>query len=205
MSTTRLQMYPTSINQKHLDLAVKAMRQGGIIIYPTDTFYAYGCDALNQKAIEQLCRIKGINPLKTNLSIVCASISQAAGYARIDNRAFDILRRNLPGPFTFLLPSAPSLPRVFRGRKTVGVRVPSNPIATALATALGNPLLSTSLPADPDMGNIVVTPDEADLINPTVASIIIDAGECGHEQSTIVNLTDSASPVIERPGAAQLI
>nr|WP_305238969.1 Sua5/YciO/YrdC/YwlC family protein [uncultured Muribaculum sp.] len=78
-------------------------------------------------------------------------------------------------------------------------------MATALATALGNPLLSTSLPADPDMGNIVVTPDEADLINPTVASIIIDAGECGHEQSTIVNLTDSASPVIERPGAAQLI
>ena len=108
-----MQMYPTSINQKHLDLAVKAMRQGGIIIYPTDTFYAYGCDALNQKAIEQLCRIKGINPLKTNLSIVCASISQAAGYARIDNRAFDILRRNLPGPFTFLLPSAPGCALIY--------------------------------------------------------------------------------------------
>lgn len=205
MSVTRLQMYPTSVNQKHLELAVKAIRQGNIIIYPTDTFYAYGCDALNQRAIEQLCRIKSINPLKTNLSIVCAGISQAARYARIDNNAFDILRKNLPGPFTFLLPAAPSLPRVFRGRKTVGVRVPDNAITTALAEALGNPLLSTSLPADPHTGETAMTPDEADMINPAVASIIIDAGECGNRQSTIVNLTDSTSPTIERHGAAELI
>lgn len=204
MSMTYLSMYPTSVNRQHIDSAVEALRRGEVIIYPTDTLYAFACDALNQRAIEKICRIKGINTRKTNLSIVCSDISQAAEYARIDNRSFDILRRNTPGAFTFLLPSAPTLPRVFKDRKIVGVRIPANPIATALAAALGNPLLSTSLPADPETGLPVTRAEEAALLHQSAASLIIDGGESGTEPSTIVDLTDSYNPEITRRGAGNL-
>ena len=140
-----LRMYPTSINERYLDEVVKSLEDGGLIIYPTDTLYAIGCDALNNSAIEHLCKIKGVNPQKQTLSVVCSGISMASEYARIDNEAFRILRANLPGPFTFILPAATSLPKVFKGRKEVGIRVPDNPIATAIAERLGHPILSSSL------------------------------------------------------------
>lgn len=148
MTMTILPMYPTSLNEKYLEHAVDTLRSGGIIIYPTDTLYAIGCDALNNNAIERICRIKGINPQKTELSIICHDISQAAEYARIDNRAFKMLKEYLPGPFTFLLPSSTRLPKVFKGRKTVGIRIPDNPIPTAIAGMLGNPILTTSVEDD---------------------------------------------------------
>ncbi|MDE6378523.1 MAG: threonylcarbamoyl-AMP synthase, partial [Duncaniella sp.] len=128
-----LRMYPTSLNDKFLDEAVEALERGELIVYPTDSLYALGCDALNNNAIERLCRIKGIDPKKQSLSVVCASLSMASEYARIDNEAFRILRANLPGPFTFILPAATTLPKVFKGRRTVGIRIPDNPIALALA------------------------------------------------------------------------
>ena len=151
---TILKMYPTSLNEKYLDLAIDTLRSGGIIIYPTDTLYAIGCDALNNNAIERICKIKGINPQKTNLSIICHNLSQAAEYARIDNRAFKMLREYLPGPFTFLLPASTKLPKVFKGRKTVGVRIPDNTIPVTLAEMLGNPLLTTSVEDDGEGGII---------------------------------------------------
>ena len=125
--------------------AVEVLKQGKIIIYPTDTVYALGCDALNARAVERLCRIKGLNPEKNLLSIVCADISQAAEYTRIDNRAFAVLKHNFPGPYTFILPAATKLPKVFRGRKSVGVRVPDNEFARALAESLGNPVMTSSV------------------------------------------------------------
>ena len=128
-----LRIYPTSINDRYLDEVVDCLRDGGVIIYPTDTLYAIGCDALNNSAIERLCKIKGVNPQKQVLSVVCDGISMASEYARIDNEAFRILRTNLPGPFTFILPAATSLPKVFKGRKEVGIRVPDNPISRAIA------------------------------------------------------------------------
>ncbi len=204
MNITRLSMYPTSINRMHIDCAVEALRRGEIIIYPTDTLYAFGCDALNLRAIERICKIKGINPRKTTLSVVCDSISQAAEYARIDNRAFDIIKRNTPGAFTFLLPAAPSLPRVFKDRRIVGVRIPANPIATELARALGNPLLSTSLPDNPETGTAVMSADEAELLYSSLASLIIDGGDGNELASTVVDLTDSTAPEIVRQGAGAL-
>ncbi len=141
-----LDIYPDSINERHIDEAVAALRRGEVIVYPTDTFYALGCDALNNRAIEKICRLKGINPDKNLLSIVCSGLSQAADYARIDNRAFRYLKEYLPGPFTFILPAATSLPKIFKGRKSVGVRVPDHNVALALAEALGNPLMSASVP-----------------------------------------------------------
>ncbi len=118
-----LRMYPSSLNDRYLDEAADTLLKGGIIIYPTDTLYALGCDALNNGAIERLCKVKGMNPQKQTLSIICDGLSMASEYARIDNEAFRILRANLPGPFTFILPASTTLPKVC-GCPTMPLRVP---------------------------------------------------------------------------------
>ncbi|MDE7155453.1 MAG: threonylcarbamoyl-AMP synthase [Muribaculaceae bacterium] len=196
-----LKMFPTSINSEYLDIAVNALRDGEPIIYPTDTLYAIGCDALNNRAIENICRIKSIDPRRHFLSVVCADISQAAIYARIDNRTFAILKRYLPGPYTFILPAATTLPKVFKSRRQVGIRIPDDNIATALASALGNPLLSST--ADwADSDDDVLFPEAvADHFKDSGINLIIDKGECQSTlPSTIVDLTDSTSPIIIREG-----
>ncbi|MDE6458606.1 MAG: threonylcarbamoyl-AMP synthase [Muribaculum sp.] len=199
---TILPMYPTSLNEKYLEHAVDTLRSGGIIIYPTDTLYAIGCDALNNNAIERICRIKGINPQKTELSIICHDISQAAEYARIDKRAFKMLKEYLPGPFTFLLPSSTRLPKVFKGRKTVGIRIPDNPIPTAIAGMLGNPILTTSVEDDGE-GSLIY-PQSLAIQYDGSADLIIDGGEGNEIPSTIVDITDSSAPVIVRQGAGYI-
>ncbi len=200
-----LRIYPTSINERHIQEAADALRDGHLIIYPTDTLYAIACSALDQGAIERLCKIKGINPQKESLSIVCADISQASEYARIDNKAFRMLRDNLPGPFTFILPASTSLPKVFKGRKTVGVRVPANDISTALAAELGNPLLTTSVMHDSDETRESVSNPDCVALNYTgVVDLMIDGGDVPGIPSTIVDITDSSSPEIIREGAGEL-
>ncbi len=194
-----LKIYPGSINSRFIDEAVDVIRSGGIVIYPTDTLYALGCDALNNKAVEKLCRLKGINPDKQLLSVVCASLSQAAEYAKIDNRAFAYLKEYLPGPFTFVLPASSALPKVFKGRKTVGIRIPDNPITLALTEAAGVPLLSTSVAVDSDIYNNV-DPEAIAVAYDNMADLIIDGGESVAEGSTVVSLLDSASPGIIREG-----
>lgn len=196
-----LRMYPTSLNDRFLDEAVDVLENGGIIIYPTDTLYAMGCDALNNVAIERLCKVKGVNPQKQTLSVVCDGLSMASVYARIDNEAFRILRSNLPGPFTFILPAATTLPKVFKGRRTVGVRIPDNPISRALAERLGHPVLSTSMPQDEEVGDPSVFADEY----AGTASLLIDGGEGEGVPSTVVDLTDSRNPEIIREGKGELV
>ena len=198
-----LRMYPTSINDRYLDEVVDTLRRGGLIIYPTDTVYAIGCDALNSRAIEKVCRIKGLNPDKNTLSIIAADISMAAEYARIDNKAFHMLKDNLPGPFTFILPAATTLPKAFKGRHTVGVRIPDNAIATAIARELCNPILSTSIMPDAD-GNYPVDPQAIALEVPSEIDLVIDGGEGSSEVSTVVDATDSTAPEILRQGAGEL-
>ncbi|MDE7026028.1 MAG: threonylcarbamoyl-AMP synthase [Paramuribaculum sp.] len=200
-----VKIYPSSINDRFIAEAVNELSAGNIIIYPTDSVYALGCNALSMPAIEKLCQAKGINPLKETLSITCADISQASEYARIDNRAFRILKANLPGAFTFVLPAATSLPKAFKGRRTVGIRVPDNSIAVALAAELGNPIMTTSLPLmDGVSPEDFVRPESIAMIMDGKASLMIDGGEGGMVPSTIVDLTDSASPEILRQGLAQL-
>lgn len=200
-----LKIYPTSINELHIGEAAEALREGHLIIYPTDTLYAIACSALNQGAIERLCSIKGINPQKEFLSIVCSDISQASEYARIDNKAFRMLKDNLPGAFTFILPASTTLPKVFKGRKTVGVRVPDNPIATALARELGNPLLTTSVSPDSDGSmDSVSNPDCVALAYTDKIGLMIDGGDVPGVPSTIIDITDSSSPEIVREGAGVL-
>ena len=199
-----LKLYSDNPNQNYIDEAVEALRAGEIVIYPTDTLYALGCDALNNRAIERLCRIKGINPDKNLLSVVCDELSQVAEYARVDNRAFRLLKEYLPGPFTFVLPASTTLPKVFKGRKTVGVRIPDNNIARALARALGHPVLSSSV----ELEDEYETPDGEALGlryegQPEV-SIILDGGEGGSTPSTVVDCTDSSAPEIIRQGAGKI-
>ena len=199
-----LKLYSDNPNQNYIDEAVEALRAGEIVIYPTDTLYALGCDALNNRAIERLCRIKGINPDKNLLSVVCDELSQVAEYARVDNRAFRLLKEYLPGPFTFVLPASTTLPKVFKGRKTVGVRIPDNNIARALARALGHPVLSSSV----ELEDEYETPDGEALGlryegQPEV-SIILDGGEGGFTPSTVVDCTDSSAPEIIRQGAGKI-
>lgn len=212
-----LKMYPTSINERYIDQAVEELRRGAVIIYPTDTHYAIGCDALNNRAVEAVCRLKGINPDKQRLSMVCADISQASEYARIDNDAFRIMRANLPGPFTFILPASTKLSKAFKGRREVGTRVPDNAIARRLAETLGNPLLSATAnweDADPEdlanpeavaahYGSTLNSSDSAISRNGAAnpVALMIDGGTAPTLlDSAIISLLDSRSPSLLREG-----
>lgn len=199
-----LKMFPTSINNDYIDIAVSDLSDGKPVIYPTDTLYAIGCDALNNRAVENICRIKSIDPKKHFLSIVCADISQASVYARIDNKAYAILREYLPGPYTFILPAATTLPKIFKGRRQVGIRIPDNPIALALASSHGNPLLSSTADWSEAGEGLLIPEAVADHFEHSGIDLFIDEGEClSTLPSTIVDLTDSSSPVVIREGKGQ--
>ena len=199
-----LKIHPTSIDTRVLSRAVDAMRDDGLVIYPTDTLYAIGCDATSRKATEALCRIKGINPQKNALAVVCHDFSQASEFARIDNRAFAIMRRYLPGPFTFILPSSPSMPKIFKGRKQVGIRIPDNDVARELARSLGTPLLTTSLPSDGLEPEEITEPGEIELRAEAMGvDMLIEAGSGSAIPSAVIDLTDSSAPVVLREGPVE--
>lgn len=184
-------------NERFIDMAVDALADGEIIIYPTDSLYALGCDALNNNAIEKICKIKGIRSDKTNLSIICNSISQAAEYARISNDIFSLMKNNLPGPFTFILPALSKLPKAFKKRRTVGIRIPDNNVAQKLVEKLGHPIMTTSIQfEDEDYGC------EPELIAEqyeNAADLLLDAGRGSTIPSTIIDCTSDA-PEIVREG-----
>lgn len=197
-------MYASSINERYADEIVERLRRGEIIIYPTDSLYAVGCDALNNRAVERVCRLKGINPAKQRLSMVCSDISQASEYARVDNEAFRLMRANLPGPFTFILPASTRLSKAFKGRREVGVRVPDNDIARHIAEVLGNPLLTTSVEWDGADAEDVCHPEAIMMHYDGLADAMVDGGEGGGIPSAVIDLTDSSSPEILREGPLPL-
>ena len=199
-----LKVFRDNPNERFIELAADTMRRGGIVIYPTDTLYALGCDALNNNAIERICKLKGIRSDRTNLSIICSDLSEVAKYARLENANFRLLKENLPGPFTFILPALSKLPKAFKGRKTVGVRIPDNRIALALVEALGNPIMTSSITIDDDEDADYLT--EPELIAERFASdtdLVIDGGHGGTEPSTVVDCTTD-EPEIVRQGAGVL-
>lgn len=198
-----LRMYSSSVNSRYIDEIVETLRDGGLIIYPTDSLYAIGCNALSNQAIERVCRLKGIDARKETLSIVCHDLSMASEYGRIDNTAFKLMRQCLPGPYTFILPAATTLPKIFKGRKTVGIRVPDNDIALAITETLGNPILSTSITGD-SVDELTEPMIIADRYENTDIDIMIEADEGSATGTTVVDLTDSRSPVIIRQGLGQM-
>lgn len=186
-----------SVDTRAIDRAADALRRGALVIYPTDSHPALAADSLNTAAVANLCRLKGVNPEKHTLTLVCDSIATAAQYARIDNRAFAVVKRNTPGPFTFILPPSQALPKVYKGRKEVGVRIPDNDIARALAAELGRPLLS---------GSIGDT-DPAAYENEVEILLLDAAAEYSGEpqSSAVVSLLDSYAPEVLRSGPAPLV
>ncbi len=184
-------------SDRQLNEICRDLEMGALMIIPTDTIYAIVCDALNPKAIDRLCQLKRINPEKTNLSAICYDISMAAEYSRIDNQGFKILKENTPGPFTFLFKSASTLPKAFKGRKTVGIRIPDNNTCRLIAERLGHPLLTTSIEYEDE--DYARNPELiAEAYNDKVETFI--EGEEGDiVPSTIVDLT-SGEPEIIREG-----
>ena len=188
----------SGINDRYLDEIVRCLRAGGIIIYPTDTVYALGCDALNNQAIERICTIKAMKSAKTNLTIICSDISEVTNYAKFGNNEFRMMKRNVPGPFTFIYPALSRLPKAFKGRRTVGVRIPDCDIACAIVKALERPILSTSVEGNDD--DYMCEPELLAETYQGQVDIIVNAGRSGSEHSTIVDCTTDGEPEITRQG-----
>ncbi|WP_108821465.1 L-threonylcarbamoyladenylate synthase [Dysgonomonas sp. Marseille-P4361] len=199
-----IKLYEENPNPKEIDKLVNILQDGGLIIYPTDTVYAIGCDALNVRAVESICRMKDINPAKSNLSIICYDLSNISEYARVDNATFKLMKKNLPGPFTFILNTTSSLPKIYKNKKTVGIRVPDNNIIRELVHRLGNPILTTSVKDDDEVIEYTTDPELIYEKYRDVVDVVIDGGYGGVEGSTVVDCTGD-EPEIVRQGKGELV
>ena len=192
-----IKLYNKNNNPEILQDIVDILNDGGIIIYPTDTMYAMGCHALKERAIEKICRFKNLDPRKHNLSIICSDLSNISEYANIDNATFKLMKKNLPGPFTFILKADSRLPKIFRNRKEVGIRVPNNSIIQEIVRMLDAPILTTTLPYDENEDIEYITDPE--LIHEKFGNevdIVIDGGIGDVEPSTIVYCCEGEPEII---------
>ncbi|WP_298903003.1 L-threonylcarbamoyladenylate synthase [uncultured Psychroserpens sp.] len=199
-----LRIYEDNPNPKEVMKVIDVLKRGGLIIYPTDTVYGLGCDITNIKALEKIARIKGVKLEKSNFSFICEDLSNLSDYVKqIDTTTFKILKRALPGPYTFILPGSKSLPNPFKKRKTVGIRVPDNAIALEIVKQLGNPIVSTSI-RDEDYVIEYTTDPELILEKwDNLVDIVIDGGYGGNEASTVIDLSED-QPVVLREGKGDL-
>jgi tRNA threonylcarbamoyl adenosine modification protein (Sua5/YciO/YrdC/YwlC family) len=196
-----IKLYPNNPNEKQLAEVVACLRNGGIIIYPTDTVYGLGCDIYQAKAIEKLCKIRNINPEKANLSFICADLSHLSDFVKpIDNAVFRVLKHALPGPFTFILNANNKVPKLMHSnKKTVGIRVPDNDIARSIVKLLGNPIVSTSIHDDDEVVEYSTDPELIYEKYKDLVDLVIDGGYGELQASTVVDYT-SDEPVIVRQG-----
>lgn len=200
-----LKIYPENPNPREISKVIDTLRDGGLIVYPTDTVYAIGCDALNVRAVERICRMKGVNPQKSNLSIICYDLSNLSEYAKVSNSAFKLMKKNLPGAFTFILPTSTELPKIYKNRKEVGIRVPDNNIARTIVAELGNPILTMSIHDEDD--DVLEYSTDPELIYEKYGNsvdLVIDGGYGGIEPSTVVDCTTDDFEVV-RQGKGELV
>lgn len=194
-----LKLYNKDNNPNDIQRIVDILNDGGIIIYPTDTMYAIGCHALKERPIERICKLKKLDPRKHNLSIICYDLSNISEYARVSNATFKLMKRNLPGPFTFILNADSRLPKIFRNRKEVGIRVPDNNIIREICHSLDAPILTTTLPHDEKEDIEYITdPELIDEKFGEEADLIIDGGIGGIEPSTIIYCCDDEPEIIRQ-------
>lgn len=195
-----LKIYEDKPSEAAIKKVVDVLKNGGLVIYPTDTVYGLGCDITNSRALEKLAKIKGIKLEKANFSFVCSSLSNLSDYVRqIDTSTFKILKRCLPGPYTFILPGNNDLPKEFRKKKTVGIRVPDNNIALQIVEMLGNPIVSTSIHDEDELIEYSSDPELIFEKWQNIVDIVIDGGYGGIQASTIIDLSEY-EPVIIREG-----
>ncbi len=202
--TEFIKLYEKNPTEKQIKKIAEVLRQGGLVIYPTDTVYGLGCDINNTAALKKIAQIKGIKLAKANLSFMCRSMSKVSEYAQIDNATFKILKRNLPGPFTFILSGSSNLPSVFKKKKTVGIRVPDNNICKLLVEELGNPIVTTSIKDEDEVIEYTTDPELIFEKWSKLVDVVIDAGYGGNTASTVVDLTGS-EPEIIRQGKGELV
>ena len=199
-----IRIYEENPNPKAVAKVVQVLRKGGLVIYPTDTVYGLGCDITNSRALEKIARIKGIKLDKANWSFICADLSNLSDYVRqIDSRTFKILKRALPGPYTFVLPGSSNLPKDFKKKKTVGIRVPDNLIAQTLVRELGNPIVSTSIYDEDELLEYTTDPELIYEKWNNLVDVVIDGGYGGNVASTVIDLSGN-EPEILREGKGSL-
>jgi tRNA threonylcarbamoyl adenosine modification protein (Sua5/YciO/YrdC/YwlC family) len=195
-----INIHPDNPDPRRLKQVVECLKDGGVIIYPTDTVYGFACDLHNTKAFDRLCRIKGLNPEKANLSLICYDLSNITDYTKpIGNSLFRLMKKALPGPFTFIFEANSNVPKIFRSRKrTIGIRVPDNNIARELVRELGNPIVSSSI-REEEMIEYSTDPELIHEKYEKLVDMVIDGGLGNFEPSTIIDCT-SDQPEIIRQG-----
>ncbi len=199
-----IKIYEDNPNEAAIKKVVEVLRNGGLIIYPTDTVYGLGCDITNTKALERIAKIKGIKLEKANFSFVCSDLSNLSDYVKqIDTATFKILKRALPGPYTFILPGNNDLPKEFRKKKTVGIRVPDNNIVIDIVKMLGNPIVSTSIHDDDEVLEYSTDPELIFEKWQNVVDLVVDGGYGDNTPSTIIDLS-GYEPEVIREGKGSL-
>lgn len=191
-------IHPVNPQERIVKQVADCLKDGGVIIYPTDTVYGLGCDIFQPKAVERICRIKGIDPEKANLSFVCSDLSDISKYTRsISTPQYRFIKQYIPGPFTFILPASKEVPKILKTKKnTIGLRVPDHNITHAIAGMLGHPILSSSLP-----GEMVEEYTDPELIHAKfekLVDMVVDGGIGGMEYSTIVDMTEEQPKIIRQ-------
>jgi len=195
-----LQIHPENPQQRKISEAVQILRDGGVIIYPTDTIYGLGCDIHNARAVERVCLIKGIKPDKANLSFICSDLTHISDYAKIDTPTYKVMKKALPGPFTFVLNASSRVPKYAGNKKTVGIRVPDNNIALQLVKELGNPILSTSIHDDDEVLEYSTDPGLIFEKYRNLVDAVIDGGPGNNMASTVVDATNNFEVLREGAG-----
>ena len=199
-----IKIYEDKPNEAAIARVVKVLQDGGLVIYPTDTVYGLGCDITNTKALERIAKIKGIKLEKANFSFICHDLSNLSDYVKqIDTATFKILKRALPGPYTFILPGNSNLPKDFKKKTTVGIRIPNNSIALEIVRQLGNPIVSTSIHDEDDVIEYTTDPELIFEKWQNLVDMVVDGGYGDNMGSTIIDLSGD-EPVVVREGKGSL-
>lgn len=198
MSAELIKLFPENPDQRKIDHVVEVLKNGGVIIYPTDTIYGIGCDLFNRQAVDRLCRIKEIKPKSLNLSFICYDMSHISEYVRgMDTPTFKILKRALPGPYTFILESSSKVPKILKvNKKTVGIRIPDHNIPRQIVQTLGNPIVTSSIKDDDKVIEYTTDPEHIFDEFKNLVDIVIDGGYGGNIPSTVIDCTTGEPEVI---------
>jgi tRNA threonylcarbamoyl adenosine modification protein (Sua5/YciO/YrdC/YwlC family) len=205
MPAELLKIHPQNPEMRKINRVVDVLRAGGVVIYPTDTIYGIGCDLMNKKAIERLCKIMNIKPNKLDLSFICHDLSQISEYVkRMDTPVFKLLKKSLPGPFTFIFESNSRVPKILDvSKKTVGIRIPDHAIPNSIVITLGNPIITSSIKDDDEIVAYTTDPEEIYEDFKNQVDIVIDGGAGGNIPSTVVDCTNDEL-VLVRQGLGEL-
>lgn len=199
-----IKIYPENPNERAIQKVVNVLKKGGLIIYPTDTVYGLGCDITNTKALEKIAKLKGVKLAKANFSFICKDLSNLSDYTKqIDTATFKLLKRALPGAYTFILQGNNKLPKAFKNKKTVGIRIPDNSIAREIVSVLENPIISTSIYDEDAMIEYTTDPELILEKWGDIVDIVVDGGYGDNKASTVIDLSDGEVTII-REGKGSL-